>query len=156
MRGLLIAVVVLIAFALLLKAVKAKKTGAITEEPWPVKAKKPLGDRERVVYFTLRLALPEYVVLAQVAISQLISVKGKGIQAIRNKISPLVADFVVCDKSFQVLAVIELDGNSHDHPRRQRADQNKEKALTGAGLKLLRWNTKLLPSKDEMREAVLS
>lgn len=155
MAGLVIAAVLILAVVLWLKRRKGggPKTSTST---WPVKPKKPLTDQERVIYFALKLALPEQVVLAQVALSQLVYVSAKGNQAIRNKINPLVADFVICDKTFRVLAIIELDGSSHDQPRRQNADANKEKALIDAGLKFLRWNSKALPTKDEMRKVVLS
>lgn len=155
MAGLAIAAVLILAAVLWLKSRKGggPKTSTST---WPVKPKKPLNDKESNVFHALTNALPEYVVLAQVALSQLVYVSEKGNQAIRNKINPLVADFVICDKTFRVLAIVEVDGSSHDRPRRQNADTNKEKALIDAGLKFLRWNAKVLPTKDEMRKVVLS
>ena len=42
---------------------------------WPLYPRKPLSDPEQVLYFRLREAFPECIVLAQVEISRVIGVK---------------------------------------------------------------------------------
>ena len=64
------------------------------------------------------MRIPDHVVLAQVAFSQLVGVKkGENFTAIWNRYNRLTADFVVCNKDFSIAAVLELDDRSHDNPR---------------------------------------
>jgi very-short-patch-repair endonuclease len=63
---------------------------------------------------------------------------------------PLVADFVVCNPDFSVLAVVELDDRSHDHPRRQDADRRKTEVLEAAGIPVIRVNGAALPAEREL------
>ena len=65
---------------------------------WPVSARAPLTMREQFLYHHLSIMYPEHIILAQVALSQIIDV-GPGTpnrQAIRGKFKQLVADFVLC------------------------------------------------------------
>lgn len=112
-----------------------------------------MNNIEQVMFFRLQEALPDHIVLAQVALSQMINVKGgRESQWARNKIHKKVADFVVCRPDMSVESVIELDGNSHDNPRRSNSDSDKEAALTAAGIKLVRINTKPLPNGATIRQ----
>ena len=97
---------------------------------WPVCRKDPLSRPEQVLYWRLRDACPSHVVLAQVAIAQLLEVENvPHRQAIFNRYRQLVADFVVCTPAFNVVAVIELDDRSHTTPGRADADSRKSAAL---------------------------
>ena len=86
------------------------------------------------MYFRLRESFPEHVVLAQVAFSALLETKNR---AVRNRFDRKVADFVLCDKAFTVLAVIELDDSTHKG--RELADRARQELLTGAGYRVLRY-----------------
>ncbi|MEY4882428.1 MAG: hypothetical protein RIS34_282 [Pseudomonadota bacterium] len=77
---------------------------------------------------------PEFVVLAQVSFGALLSAKGG---ASRGSFSQKMADFVLLDKSFKVLAVIELDDSSHKG--REKEDANRDAMLTEAGYRVLRY-----------------
>ncbi len=129
----------------------------VTPEVWPFVAKRPLTTAEQVLYFRLVEALPEQMILAQVQLSRCLGVKkGHDVQAWINRISRLSADFVVCAKDASVLAVIELDDSSHDRPSRQDSDARKEKALTAAGVRLIRWRATALPDIAAIKSALHS
>lgn len=121
---------------------------------WPLHARTVLGNREQVLYWRLVKAFPSHVILSQVALSQLLGID-KGVrqrQALGNRFRQLCADFVICTRSFAPVAVIELDGISHDHPRRLDADTRKAHALESARIPLHRINVKTLPDEAELAQ----
>jgi hypothetical protein len=132
----------------------AEKRGA--KNRWPVLAKAVLTERERVLYRRLRALYPGHIILAQCALSQLIDVSPgtPNRQAIRNRFSQLVADFVLCTPDFTVVAVIELDDSTHGALERQAADARKTQAVESAGLRLVRLPGGALPSDAELRRVV--
>ena len=140
---LLLVVIIAIAFLAFLKAKTKNKLG---NEVWPFYAKKPLSPPEQVLYFRLTQALPEHIILAQVQLSQLLGVKkGNNHQSWLNRINRMSADFVVCRKDSTIVAVIELDDATHQQANRQVADAKKDKALSAAEIKIIRWQVKAIP-----------
>lgn len=139
---LVIALIVILAVISLTKP-SNKQTDA---DIWPYYAKKPLSQPEQVLYFRLAQALPEHVTLAQVGLSRILGVKkGNNPMEWLNRINRMSADFVVCNKASNVIAVIELDDSSHQREDRKKADQKKDKALASAGIRMIRWNAKEIP-----------
>lgn len=116
--------------AFLIAAVAATRRGS-KESP---SARKPLTNREQAMYFRLQSALPEYVVLAQVSFGALLKAKSF---AARNTYDRKIADFVVCSKAFEVIAVIELDDASHNN--KQAQDGKRDQLLQKAGYKTMRF-----------------
>lgn len=119
----------------------------------PLYAKKVLNDKEQMIYWRLLSTFPDHVILAQVALSQLLGVeKGtKNRQSVANRFRQLCADFVICERNFSPLAVVELDGLSRDHPQRAFADSRKAHAVESAGLTLIRINVADMPNKNALR-----
>lgn len=111
----------------------------------PIIAKNPLSEHEQAMYFRLVESLPDYIVLSQVAFSALIKAK---LFKTRNTFDRKYADFVICKKSFYVVAVIELDDASHKG--KEKEDQAREKLLTEAGYKVLRF--KRIPNIDQVKK----
>ncbi|MCX7175514.1 MAG: DUF2726 domain-containing protein [Proteobacteria bacterium] len=147
----LVALFVVIAIAKL----KRDKVEAL-QRPLRFFGKVPLTRTEQLLFHRLAQALPDCVVLAQVQISQLVGIeKGPHWQGWFNKISRKSADFVVCLKDFTVVCVIELDDRSHERDDRKRSDDDKDTALTGAGIKLLRWKAVDMPDVDTIRKTFL-
>lgn len=135
---------------------KAKK-GIFIGKPWPFYAKRPLSLPEQVLYFRLIHALPDHIVLAQVQLSRVLGVKkGYHYQSWLNRIHRMSADFVICHKDASILAVIELDDASHQHPDRQAADIKKEAALNAANIKMVRWHAKTLPDVSAIQASLLA
>jgi very-short-patch-repair endonuclease len=123
---------------------------------WPVFARAPLTMREQFLYHRLSVTYPEHIILAQVALSQIIDVSSgtSNRQAIRAKFKQLVADFVLCRSDFSIVAVIELDDPSHAQPHRQDADARKTKAVESAGLTFVRIPAGPIPSETDLRRVI--
>jgi hypothetical protein len=128
----------------------------LSEEPWPVAAKKLLTEREQSLYQSLLRLYPNYKLFIQVALSQLIGIDRKHPEreSIRARYKQLVADFVFCREDLSVVAVIELDDRSHERADRQDADARKNKALADAGIRLVRIPAGRLPSEDALRALI--
>lgn len=144
-----VAGVALVVFIVMLRS--GKKPVA-AQGTLPYVARRLMTTREQQAFNAMKRALPATLhVHAQVQLSAIVGVKNpKENRAWFNKLSQKRVDFVVCDTSSTVRAVIELDDRSHDDPQRSKADQDKEAALVAAGIRLIRWNAAVLPSFDEI------
>jgi very-short-patch-repair endonuclease len=122
----------------------------------PVSAKPLLSRPEQVLYGRLVRAFPGRVILAQVALSQLLvaaRAKDGSAQSIANRFQ-LVADFVVCAPDFTALAVIELDDSSHHRNSKRERDQRKDQFLQAAGIKVIRVAVSDIPSEAALKALV--
>lgn len=147
-------IVVLTCAALLVVGFKLFKP-RVNAMPWAVTARLPVSPIEQQLYRRLIDAFPQCIVLCQVAVSQLVSVTpGPGRQAAFNKISRLVADFVLCTADFTVVGIVELDDRSHTAASRKNADRNKSEALAAAGYSLVRFQASKLPTVSELQAAL--
>ena len=153
MSSTIVALGVLVLAAVVLIILKKRPSSALgVDQPWPFYLKRPLSEPEQVLYHRLVQAMPECIVLAQVQLSRLLGVKkGANFGAWNNRISQKSVDFVVCLKDSTVVAVVELDDATHARESRRIADANKDKALTSAGVTIVRWNTKSLPDEETIR-----
>lgn len=127
----LVALLVLIALAVLATLAKRPKKKPAAERPT---AKQLLSNREQVMFNRLRESFPSLTVLAQVSFGALLTARAIGA---RNTFANKIADFVICDRAFQVLASIELDDRSHDGKREK--DRERDQMLTNAGYTVLRY-----------------
>jgi very-short-patch-repair endonuclease len=112
-----------------------------------IRARKLLTDREQPMFHRLQQAFPEYFVLTQVAFSALITAKDMPTRATFNR---KVADFVLTNKAFEVVAVIELDDASHRG--REEHDSRRDSLLERAGYRVLRF--KKVPDVDAVQRVV--
>ena len=115
-----------------------------------------LSAPEQELYRRLVDALPAHIVLAQVAFSQMIEVAGGSEKERFSKFGTArqkVADFLICDRAFGVIAVIELDDSSHN--RKREKDAKRDEIVKEAGVRTIRWRGTKLPSREEIRAAVL-
>lgn len=122
---------------------------------WPPQATRVLSTQERIAFSTLIRALPEYMVLAQVPLSRFINVPKRNSYADwLRRIGYQSVDFVICDMSAQVVAVIELQPpqqSDRAHKRMTRITRT----LKAAQLPLHVWRENSLPSVEVAREALL-
>jgi len=150
---------VLIMFALFVViAVRKVKHDRVEAIQRPVRffGKVPLNRTEQVLFHRLVQALPNCFVLAQVPISRLVGIdKGVHWEGWFNRLNRNSADFVVCLKDFTVVCVIDLDDRTHERDDGKRSDDDKDTALTGAGIKVLRWKAADMPDVDTIRAAFL-
>lgn len=128
-----------------------------SSRPWPFYIKRPLSQPEQVLYHRMIRALPEHIVLAQVQVSRVLGVKkGANFHEWNNRINRLSYDFLVCTKDSTVIAAIELDDKTHELPNRASTDEKKNKASVDAGLRLIRWHVRSLPSEELIRQELLA
>lgn len=149
--SLVVAIIVVVAVF-----VRLKRHGApgFSGAPWPFYAKKLLTPPEQVLYHRLVAALPECIVLAQVQLSRVLGVKkGFNFNEWNNRINRMSLDFVVCLKDSTIVAAVELDDKTHEKTSRVEADEKKEKALSAAGIALVRWKVSALPDENAIRQA---
>lgn len=140
--------------ATILAFIKKRKPAAESNETWPFYAKKPLSEPEQILYHRLVAALPQFMVLAQVQLSQILGVKN-GVNSLKwnNRINRMSIDFIVCLKDSSIIAAVELDDTTHEKASRIEADAKKEKALSAAGIELIRWHVSELPDEKAIRQA---
>jgi hypothetical protein len=152
MTAFLIIVIVLLGIAL--TEIKLRKFSDKEKKNLPYfKKKNILNEKEQVLFHRLIEAMPNCFVLAQVRLADIVGVrKGKNWQIFFNKISSKSVDYVICDKSFGVLACIELDGKTHNQKDRQKADGNKDSALNAAGIPIIRIEASKLNSTEEIKK----
>jgi len=125
--------VVLLAIGLLVLAFIARNRAAQSSSGFvdKPKARAPLTAREQAMYNRLVQTLPDLVVLPQVSFGALLTARTR---AARSTFSRKIADFVVCDRSFKVVAVVELG----DKGKSQR-DADRDALLIEAGYRVLRY-----------------
>lgn len=117
------------------------------QAPLVVQRKQLLTNREQEMFSVLTTALPECTVLAQVAFSALITADG---WQSRNRFNRKVADFVLCSKHLNVIAVIELDDRSHIG--REHHDRERDAMLKQAGYTTIRYPR--IPTTEEIRRDI--
>lgn len=152
--NLMILVVVIVVVLLIVLKVSALKNGENTgSEALPYfKKKSLLNEKEQVLFHRLQEAMPSSIVLAQVRLADIVGIKkSKNWQAWFNKVNRKSVDFVICSKSFSILACIELDGKTHEQENRQKADGDKDAALKAAGIPIFRIEANKLPSANEIK-----
>ncbi len=149
----------IIAITLMLIAIamfmaKKQSAAAIRLEDVPpyFRKKTLLNEKEQVLFHRLIEAMPNYYVMAQVRLADIVGVKkSKNWQAWFNKVSRKSVDFVICNKSLAVLACIELDGRTHEQDERQKADNDKDHALKTAGIPVIRIEASKLATTEEIK-----
>lgn len=143
MKYLIIAVVVFILLALVAKKLISKKGNALD-----IKARELMTKREQTMYLALVDALPEYFIFSQVAFTALITSKS---QAVRNKFNRKVTDFVICNKEFVVVAIVELDDSTHKG--KEAVDAKRDDLLTTAKYNVIRFSK--VANKEVIREMII-
>lgn len=124
---------------------------------WPPEATRVLTHTERRAHTLLANALPDYMVLAQVPLSRFIRVPTRNSYTEwMRRVGQLCADLVVCDKSAQVIAVVEVRRPAaREGDRSRKRHQRMDRVLRKAGIRVLEWNEEALPHPDTVREQVL-
>lgn len=151
---LIVSLVLIVVVAVVFIMLKRRASSGPGDEPWPFYAKKLLTQPEQVLYHRLVAAMPECIVLAQVQLSRVLGVKkGFNSNEWNNRINRMSLDFVVCLKDSTIVAVVELDDKTHEKASRIEADAKKDKALSAAGVALIRWQVSALPDENAIREA---
>jgi hypothetical protein len=124
---------------------------------WPPEPTRILRSSERLAFSTLKLALPGYLILAQVPLARFLSVPKRNSYAEwMRRLGNQCVDFVVCDVTSQVVAVVEIRP-----PLEQLDDKVKvrldrvARSLKAAKIPLHVWNEEKLPTIEAAREKLL-
>jgi hypothetical protein len=107
------------------------------------KRRRPLNTMQQAMYWRLVKMLPDYVVLPQVAMSRCVGIRGPALDILCRK----SLDFVICDKAMQIVAVIELENRNKPSADRNDTDRIKVEAIGMAGIRLIKWPARPLPSE---------
>ncbi len=105
-----------------------------------------------MLFERLRQALPDHYIFTQVQLSQLVAIKkGHSFKMWFSRISQMSVDFVIADEFLNTVAAVELDDKSHySDEDRHKADAKKDKVLTAAGIRVVRWRCEIMPSVEQI------
>ncbi len=105
------------------------------KEEAPIKkAKTLLSTNEQMTFLKLRKALPDCFVLPRVALSALLNSSGL---VTRNKINRCCVDFVILDKDFNVVSIVEINqSNQNSSPTKIN---ERDTMLMEAGYRVIRY-----------------
>lgn len=122
-----------------------------------VKAKRLLTTNELEFIGRLESAVPELRFHAQVSMGAVLDPAvprsdGKAYMSIRGTFAQKIIDFVAQDRaSGDIVAIIELDDRTHNEVK----DAKRDAMLTGAGFRVVRWNSKAKPLPAAIRAELL-
>ncbi|NUF83090.1 DUF2726 domain-containing protein [Acinetobacter seifertii] len=129
--GIFLIAIMVLAILSVLKKGESKNRNAKRN---PIKGKPIITMNEQPTFMKLKEALPEHIILAQVAFSAFMTAQG---YATRNLFNRKVADFVVLDKAFNIVAIVELDDSSHKG--KEKFDAERDALIHEAGFKVIRY-----------------
>jgi hypothetical protein len=136
--------------AALVAAIVILRSRPILSKTGGYRSRKPLSEPEQVLFWRLREAVPECVVLSQVSFSRFIEpvgAHGGARQGLFNRISRKTVDFLVCLPDFSLVAAVELDDRTHLLAK----DAMRDAILESAGIPMLRVNVRDLPTVEVLR-----
>jgi len=124
---------------------------------WPPEPTRILRSSERLAFSTLKLALPGYLILAQVPLARFLTVPKRNSYAEwMRRLGNQCVDFVVCDVTSQVVAVVEVRPPIDLLDERVRVRLERvARALKAAKIPLHVWNEEKLPTIEAAREKIL-
>jgi hypothetical protein len=122
---------------------------------WQPDRVRVLNRQERRILEALEEALPEYTVLAKLPLARFIRVpRRNSFNEWLNRVGYLNADFVVCDKATDVIAVVQLRTDKPSD-RSQRRQARMKRVLSASGVRFVVWAAGEPPPSAMIRERVL-
>lgn len=116
-----------------------------------------LSETEYKFFYLLMNSLPEYLIFTQVATDEILEVKSNSrshYHSVRNRFNKTRIDFVVCTPSTEIIALVELDDQSHDDKKDD--DIIRDYITAKAGYKTVRFDCRKLPDGNIIRQQILS
>lgn len=120
----------------------------------PAAAQRFLGQTESLLYYLLKAGLSDHEIFAGVSLARFIVAAGDGREREQQlrRLAQYTLDFVVCDKSMQVIAVVEVETAA---AATAAGDQHfKAEMLKQAGIRLIRINPVALPRREQVRALI--
>jgi hypothetical protein len=118
------------------------------------KSRRLMTENESEFFGRLVVALPDHYIFPQVALSALIEAAAKDRKRAYSdylRIAQQRVDYVVCDRSCQVVAVVELDDKTHS----RKKDEVRDTRLLQAGIRTVRFQSRSKPTAELVRATVL-
>ncbi|MCC6072805.1 DUF2726 domain-containing protein [Massilia sp. GCM10020059] len=118
------------------------------------RARKLMTENELEFFGRLVSALPDHYVFPQVAMSALLEAASsdkKKSHSDRLRIAQQRADYIICTRSCDLVAVIELDDRTHSATK----DQLRDSRLEQAGIRTVRFQSRSKPRADAIRLAIV-
>ncbi|MEO7056233.1 MAG: DUF2726 domain-containing protein [Caldimonas sp.] len=124
---------------------------------WPPEPTRILRSAERLAFSTLKLALPGYMILAQVPIARFLAVPKRNSYAEwMRRLGSQCVDFVICDVTSQVIAVVEVRPPLEQLDERVRARLDRmTRVLKAANITVHVWNELKMPTIEVARATIL-
>lgn len=125
---------------------------------FPYEKKERLTTKAESEFFNIlqQVVSDSYYIVPQVKLSSIISVSvnGKEYQKYLNKIDRKTVDFVLFNKQFSPIMVIELDDHSHDRESRKRRDNFVNELMEKTNLKIIHIKTSYSYNAEEIRNLI--
>ena len=124
---------------------------------WPPEPTRILRSQERLAFSTLKLALPGYMILAQVPIARFLNVPKRNSYAEwMRRLGSQCVDFVICDVTSQVVGVVEIRPPIEQIGEKLRARLDRVgRVLQAANIPIHVWNEERLPTIEAARDKIL-
>jgi hypothetical protein len=132
----------------------AKAPAAIAATP-PAPTQRFLGQAESLLYYLLKAGLPGFEVFAGVSLARVAGATGNGRDREQQarRLSQYQLDFVICDKSMRVVAVVDVESAAG---AATAGDQSfKSDILRQAGIRVVRVNPAAPPRREQIRSLIL-
>lgn len=137
-------------FATILLLILVSKDKVVRRKNKKIQPKSLLTKTEIKYYYIIRDYLPsKYHLCPQVSFNAIITAKDI---AVRNTFNRKYCDMTVCNANFEVLAVIEIDDDSHSSSKVKESDAYRDKILKEAGFITLRFSDKT--PKSEIKKTI--
>jgi hypothetical protein len=151
-KSIVLGIVVLAAVVIVatVTSLLARKSGGFTGK---YKQRKLMTDNELEFFRRLVKALPEHFIFPQVAMSALLESSNKDpkqVRADRLRIAQQRTDFVICNATCGIVAVVELDDKTHSKAK----DDVRDSRLDQAGIRTVRFQSRNKPSIEEIRSSL--
>jgi hypothetical protein len=150
-NSLLIPILVVLVAALLVALLKNSKG---TGRTGTYRQRKLMTENEAEFFGRLVVALPDHYIFPQVAMSALLETTSsdkKTAHGDRLRIAQQRVDYIVCTKSCEVVAVVELDDKTHSRAK----DQLRDARLEQAGIRTVRFQARQKPKVEVVRAMIL-
>ncbi|UQZ87730.1 hypothetical protein C4J81_00330 [Deltaproteobacteria bacterium Smac51] len=130
----------------------------MAESKYPKKHKKKfipktlLNEKEIEFFNKLKVGLVGLHVFPQVSMNQVLDVEQQRDYRDRIPFWSKIIDFVVCTPKCQVIAMVELDGPSHDYPDKKVKDAERDAMLREAGYIVVRYDWRTEVSEYQLNQ----
>lgn len=124
---------------------------------WNPEPSRILTSQERIAYNTLRQAMPDCMLLAQVPLARFLRVPTRNsYNEWLRRVGQLCADIVVCDETSMVLSVVEVRAPlGKESERGLRRHERMDRVLKAAGIPVIVWREGAIPGVDAARRALM-